>query len=183
VAHGRRLGRLEVRKARHDGFGVAIGGVGDGFAGLDRRRDGVEDVGAQPMADAGRDLVVAGAGGVHPAAALADALDDGRLDGRVDVLAVGEGGVARGLDVGERLEDRRRVRPVDDVLLVEHHDVGAVHGDVGGEDALVGRETRHEPPGRAAAEALAADDVAVRVRVPAVPVVVAGHESTPRCRR
>ena len=148
-----------MRKAGHHRLGVFGGEFGQHLAGLDDRLDGRQHVLAQAIADAGRHFVVSRAGGVHPAAALADVLDDGRLDCGVDVLAVGEGVVARRLHVVERFEDGRGVVAVDDTLFVEHHDVGAVDGEVRLEDAFVGRETREEPAGGAAAETLAANDI------------------------
>jgi len=95
---------------------------------------------------------------VHPPALGADALDDGRLDGLVDVLARGQGAVARRFDVLECGEDGARVLLGDDVLLCEHHDVCAVDGEVGREDALVVGKRGEKVPCGATGEPLAADD-------------------------
>jgi hypothetical protein len=95
---------------------------------------------------------------VHSAALGAHTRDDGGLDGLVDVLAVGQGAVTRRLYVVERGENLACRVVGDDSLLCEHHDVGAVDGEVGLEDTAVGREAGEEAAGGAAAEAVTADD-------------------------
>jgi len=65
--------------------------------------------------------------------------------------------VAVGLDTVEGAQNLADRLVVDDALLCEHHDVGAVDGQVGVEDAFVGVERGEELASRAAAEAVAAD--------------------------
>jgi hypothetical protein len=189
VSDRRRLGVLEVREAGHRRPGVLRRCLCEHRPQVTDRGGRREEVPAQAVADARRDLVVARAGGVHLPAVGADLVDDRRLDGLVDVLALGQGRVALDLDDVQRREYLPGGLVVDDPLLGEHDDVRTVDGHVGREDALVVRKRREEATGRAAAEAVAADRSpvapaeAVGVVVEAeVPVVAAetGHLSRPR---
>ena len=151
------------------------------LAGTDDGLDEVQYVFAQTVADAGRHLVVARAGGVHLPAGRADAFDDGALDGLVDVLAVEERAVARVLDGCQRCQHLAGRLGVDYPLFGQHHDVRAVDGEVGREDALVVGQRGEERPGGPAREAVPADDrlVVVVGRARRFVVLAVTHIVTP----
>src|SRR5262249_32022208 len=77
---------LQVRVAGQDQIAVALGRLQQGALQLLQPAvDNVEGV-AQPQLHVGDDLVVAAAAGVQLAAEVAEALDQGALDVRVDVF-------------------------------------------------------------------------------------------------
>ena len=83
-----RLGPLQVGVAGQDQAGMAVGRADEGF--LQGHEPGVDPVDrvAGPELDVGRHLVVAAPGGVELPADVAQAVDQGRLDVHVDVLAL-----------------------------------------------------------------------------------------------
>ena len=128
---------------------------------------------AQVEQRVGDDLVVAAAGGVKPAARVADQLDQAPLDGGVDVLVAGpEGEVAR----AELTRDPRQagvdlvgVQRGDDPLGGQHPGVGARARDVERPQAPVHRQRGVEAVerlGRAGREA-AAPEAALGAHRPA----------------
>ena len=141
VAQGDRLRALQVREPRqHE---VAVGprtrhqhGLQAGGAPLEvgGRVDG-------PEAERGRDLVVAGAPGVHALADLAQPGHELALDERVHVLVVRVRLHGHGL---QGLGDRLGVRGGHDALAREHAHVGPRRADVVGQQPPVDVERRRE---------------------------------------
>src|SRR5262249_12415956 len=152
------------RVAGQDEVAVALGGREQGGLQLAQLAvEAVEGV-ADPELDVGDDLVVAAAAGVQLAADVAEALDQGALDVRVDVFGLhGEGEVAA-VDVGgdgvEGGDDLVGLGGAEQADLGEHAGVGlagadvvaveaAVEGDGLGErlDAVVGLAAEPAAPG------------------------------------
>src|SRR5262249_35049202 len=90
-----RLCPLEVRVAGQDDVAVSLGGVEQRRLQVEQKTVHPIDGVARPQPDVGDDLVVAAAAGVQLAADVAEFLDEGAFDVRVDVFEFdGEGEVA-----------------------------------------------------------------------------------------
>ena len=88
VPEGDGLGHLQVGEARHDGAGVPFGQIEQGTLQVCEQGDDLVGGVAQPEADVGGDLVVAGAGGVQALAGIAHQFGEALLDVEVYVLEV-----------------------------------------------------------------------------------------------
>ena len=85
-----RLGRLAVRVPRDDGPEVLVGDIGEALDQVEIRVDGLDQHFSEVHPGVRGNLVVAGPGGVHPAAGVeAEALDDDLFDVEVHVLELG----------------------------------------------------------------------------------------------
>ena len=99
MAEGDGLRRLQVGEARHDGRGILLGAIDQRRLQVAQHRLQPVDRVAHPQPDIERDLVVARARGVQPAAGRADQLGEPRLDVEMDVLELGRELEAAGLDL------------------------------------------------------------------------------------
>ena len=126
VAEEDRLAALQVGEPGDQHVTVALGEIEErGDQPAQGLREG-RHPGLQPQAHVGRDLVVAGPGGVQASAGGADQRGQTGLDGHVDVLVLGAG----------------RVRPVGD-LGADAIETGEDRGDlVGGEQPDLGEHGR-----------------------------------------
>ncbi len=86
MAERHRLRRLQMREARHDGFGFSIGALDQRqLQHLDLRQERVDGI-AHIEPEVGRHLVVARARRVQPPRCVADQLAQPGLDVHVDVF-------------------------------------------------------------------------------------------------
>ena len=123
-----RLRDLQVREARHHGFGMLFGTLDEhalqSADPVDRLVRGV----ANPQPEIGCDLVVARPRGVQPSRRGADEFAQPVLDGHVDVLELEPLGhpvaLIFGANLVEAFEDRRGIALRDDALIAEHGRMG-----------------------------------------------------------
>ena len=108
VRRQHRLGPLQVRVAGQDDVAVALGRVDERPLQLAQPAVEVVDGVAHPELDVGDDLVVAAAAGVQLAADVAEPLDQGPLDVRVDVFELDGERELAALDLGRRSRRGRR---------------------------------------------------------------------------
>ncbi len=150
-----RLGGLEMREARHDRVGLALGEVEERQLEAAQLRADRGQLVAQPQPHVGRDLIVAGAPGVKLLAGDADIGGERRLDVHVDVLEPDLPREVAPLDAlansGQPCDDEVAVGLAEDSLAGEHAGVGDRALDVVAVQTLVeldgGGEGLHEGVG------------------------------------
>ena len=117
MAEGDGLGHLQVREPRHDGVGVLLGQINQGALQIGQQAMQQVNLLAQPQADIGRHLVVAGARGVQPLARIAHQFGQPFLDVQVHVFEVELPCKAPLLDV--LADDRHAPADIGQILIGE----------------------------------------------------------------
>ena len=151
VAEEHRLAALEVGVAGHQGAPVGLDPVEQPGDQPGRRQVDLAQPPSQPEADVGRDLVVAGSGGVQAAPRLPDQLHQPGLHRHVDVLVEGRVGtpspLLRGLraDPLQRLPENLWLVLDEQAGVLQHRHVGEGTDHVVRGHLQVGGQRRGDP--------------------------------------
>ena len=126
-----RLGVLGVREPGHQCLDVLLRARYQDLPEPDQFAHHHQQLIAQAHADAGGNLIIPAASGVHaPACVLADHLDQSRLDRGMDILFYGKRGDASVLYPIECREYERRDFQRYDAFFCQHHDMRTVYGKI-----------------------------------------------------